>query len=215
VHIRKFCYTFAQKIKKVFIKNKKRMKRYFSLLFVLAMCLVACNCKNSEEQNEETAKSSEQKETSAEASVEHQGPVFVDLGLPSGTKWKTVNEHGRLTFDEAISLYGENIPTKEQFQELITYCVWTPIEGGYTIKGPSGNSIMLPQNSYNLHPIKGRCIGEGYTTGYYWSSTLSDSGNAWFLYVDASGMLDAGGMLYCDTPSDEPSLRLVSSGAEE
>lgn len=118
------------------------MKKYFSLLLVLAMCLVACNGKK------ETAKSSEQKEMSAEASVENQGPVFVDLGLPSGTKWKTVNEHEKLTFDKAISLYGENVPTKEQFQELITYCVWTPIEGGYTIKGPSGNSIMLPYNSY-------------------------------------------------------------------
>ena len=185
------------------------MKKYFSLLFVLAMCFVACNCKNSEEQNEETAKSSEQKETSAEASVEHQGPVFVDLGLPSGTKWKTVNEHGRLTFDEAISLYGENVPTKEQFQELITYCVWTPIEGGYTIKGPSGNSIMLPHNSYT-YVNEGIHFGEGgYNSGYYWSSTLSDSGNAWFLYVND------GGMLYCDTPSGKPSLRLVSSGAEE
>ena len=43
------------------------MKKYFSLLLVLAMCLVACNGKNSEEQNEKSAEDSvEQQESFAD-----------------------------------------------------------------------------------------------------------------------------------------------------
>jgi tetratricopeptide (TPR) repeat protein len=38
------------------------MKKYFCLLLVWAMCFVACNGKKSEEQNEESAKSSEERQ---------------------------------------------------------------------------------------------------------------------------------------------------------
>ena len=43
------------------------MKKYFSLLLVWAMCFVACNGKNSEEQNEKSAEDSvEQQESFAD-----------------------------------------------------------------------------------------------------------------------------------------------------
>ena len=42
---------------------------------------------------------------------------YVDLGLPSGTKWKSTNEiggnNGFYTYDEAISAFGDKLPTKE------------------------------------------------------------------------------------------------------
>lgn len=46
---------------------------------------------------------------------------YTDLGLKSGTLWKKVNE-GTFSFDSAYSIYGENIPTKEQ-KECIEDCV--------------------------------------------------------------------------------------------
>ena len=44
---------------------------------------------------------------------------YVDLGLPSGTLWKGKNEGGWYTYEEAISMFGNLLPTKEQFEELI------------------------------------------------------------------------------------------------
>ena len=54
---------------------------------------------------------------------------YVDLGLPSGTKWKTSNEttgYARVfySYDEAVSEFGNRLPTREQFEELRRYCSW-------------------------------------------------------------------------------------------
>lgn len=54
------------------------------------------------------------------------------------------------------------MPTKDEFEELITKCQWSDQNGCYyVIKGPSGNSIRLPQadfyyNSYknSQHPYR-------------------------------------------------------------
>ena len=151
------------------------MKKYFSMLLVLAMCFVACDSKKSKEKNEESA--------------EHQGPVFVDLGLPSGTKWKAINEEGYYDYDAAAEKYGAYLPTKEQFQELIACCIWEWNGEGYVVKGANGNSILLPAAGYRY------CNGDvGYvgTYGYYWSSTPYDSDYAWYLYFSSSGV----GMYY-------------------
>ena len=46
---------------------------------------------------------------------------YVDLGLPSGTLWRNANEGGNdahYTYDEAIRIYGHNLPTKQQIEEL-------------------------------------------------------------------------------------------------
>lgn len=44
---------------------------------------------------------------------------YVDLGLPSGTLWKTENEDcGLVTYDKAYELYGNSLPTYEQLKEL-------------------------------------------------------------------------------------------------
>ena len=50
---------------------------------------------------------------------------YVDLGLPSGTQWKEKNEvnpadsvYNLYTYDEAMTEFGEQLPTKEQFEEL-------------------------------------------------------------------------------------------------
>jgi hypothetical protein len=86
---------------------------------------------------------------------------YVDLGLPSGTLWsngcKTNKEKAYLYFsyDDAAK---HNIPTKEQYQELIVNCEIIPITNsngyvrGYKYLGRSGISIsifltdLIPEN---------------------------------------------------------------------
>ncbi|MBR0309830.1 MAG: hypothetical protein IJQ97_02985 [Paludibacteraceae bacterium] len=62
----------------------------------------------------------------AGAAVAQSNGGYVDLGLPSGTQWKTSNQSEYLTFDETVEKYGNQFPTKAQFEELLTLCeeVW-------------------------------------------------------------------------------------------
>ena len=96
--------------------------------------------------------------------------TWVDLGLPSGTKWKRDNESDDyFTYDQAIADYDGNIPTIDQFAELRDKCKWTWENNGYRIEGPNGNTIFLPANGWK------RCngnIGNVGTNGYYMSSTI-------------------------------------------
>ena len=51
---------------------------------------------------------------------------YVDLGLPSGTLWKAENEDcGLITYDQAVNFYRTSLPTKEQWEELKNFCLWT------------------------------------------------------------------------------------------
>lgn len=87
----------------------------------------------------------------------HNGHHWVDLGLPSKTKWSSSNlnaagddmpgyafefgvEHKGESYrsysnyhDAATELMGDGwkVPTKEQFEELIEYCDWTWEDGEY------------------------------------------------------------------------------------
>ena len=103
---------------------------------------------------------------------------WVDLGLPSGTVWKSFNEIGFFTYDEAVNDFGDKLPTKEQFEELKSLCIWKWVGNGYKVIGPNRNSIFLPASGYRS------CYGNVFTVGtygYYWSSTPYDSNDAWFL----------------------------------
>ena len=107
-----------------------------------------------------------------------QNSVWVDLGLPSGTLWKSTNEKGfYYTYDEAVSQFGDKLPTREQFAELQAFCTWTWNGKGYVVKGDNGNSIVLQVAGYR------DCYGYVFvgTFGYYWSSTPRDSDGAWGL----------------------------------
>lgn len=109
---------------------------------------------------------------------------YIDLGLPSGTKWKAENEEGFYTFDKAVEKYGDALPTKAQFEELQDHCKWEWNGSGYKIIGPNGNSIVLSAKGYRS------CNGKVYDVGsygYYWSSTPNGSDVAWFLFFYSSG----------------------------
>ena len=111
---------------------------------------------------------------------------LVDLGLPSGTLWKNANEGGdnaRYTYNEAVSRFGNKLPTREQLVELKDKCTWTWTGNGYKVTGPSGESITLPAAGYR------RCngdVGSVGTDGYYWSSTPYGSGRVWILFFYSS-----------------------------
>ena len=111
---------------------------------------------------------------------------YVDLGLPSGTCWRNSNEGGDnayYTYYEAVSRFGNKLPTTQQLEELKNKCTWTWIGNGYKVTGPNGKSITLPAAGYSLGNGDVYYVG---SSGHYWSSTPDDSDSAWFFYFSSS-----------------------------
>ena len=126
---------------------------------------------------------------------------WVDLGLPSGTLWKNRDESGEYVYDEAVSRFGNKLPTKQQLEELKNKCTWTWTGNGYKVTAPNGNSIVLSAAGRQY------CNGEVFhvgTRGYYWSSTPYSSDFAWGIYFYSS-ILDMDNFTRCN----EFSVRLV------
>ena len=115
---------------------------------------------------------------------------YVDLGL--SVKWNAMNVgadtpegYGDFyTYDEAVSAFGNNLPTEEQFEELINECEWTCTTqnwvNGWKVTGPNGKSIFLPAAGYRYCDGNGNVNFVG-SCGFYWSSTPYGSDLAWYL----------------------------------
>ncbi len=166
------------------------MKKLFFLSMMCLTALAIASC-DKEKDNDNTGTSG--------GGVTPAG--YVDLGLPSGTKWKATNETNPndtcdfYTYDEAMEKFGSALPTKEQLEELKDNCQWTwdDTKKGYKVVGPNGNSIFLPAAGFCL------CYGTVYfvgSAGNYWSSTPDGSGSAWFLDFN-SGRVDMGSGKRC------------------
>lgn len=68
---------------------------------------------------------------------------YVDLGLPSGTWWKSEPESTiRIQFSEIVN--KEQLPTKKQMEELLTICTWKRNGYNFIVVGPNGNTISFP-----------------------------------------------------------------------
>lgn len=108
-------------------------------------------------------------------------PVYVDLGLPSGTLWKDKNEDGYFTFDKAVSQFGGSLPTKSEWRELMNVCQWSWIDSGvvsgYRVTGTNGESIFLPAEG--SRDSDGRRSGAVGSSGVYWSSTVNNKDYSW------------------------------------
>ena len=120
--------------------------------------------------------------------------TYVDLGLSSGTKWKTLNEkndadaeYDFFTYDEAVSRFGNRLPTIEQWKELKSECQWSWTGSGYKVTAPNGNSISLP--AAGCRDFYGRVYGRG-SSGGYWSSTPNGSDGAWYLRFHSGSVND-------------------------
>ena len=100
---------------------------------------------------------------------------YIDLGLPSRTKWESRNKNNFFTYDRA-SQY--NLPTKSQWEELRDYCKWTYYrEGnGYFVEGRNGNAIFLRGTRGWLNAGERKDNYDG--VGYYWSSTYDGRGRS-------------------------------------
>lgn len=114
--------------------------------------------------------------------------AYMDLGLPSGTLWKTVNEKGFYDYHEAMAAYGDSMPTKAQFDELTDECDWRwdASKKGYYITGPNGNAIFMPAAGYIDCVDDVRRVGE---LGFYWSRSTAfeiEEGYAWDLWFTVS-----------------------------
>ena len=118
-----------------------------------------------------------QKETTKPAKTKAE-QVYVDLGLPSGTKWKTENIPGYYTYDEAQAKYGNQLPSTKQWEELMYYCQWTWTGNGFKVHAPNGNSIILPSTSYREEDGS---MGHDKTRGYYRATDF------WYLVFDKEG----------------------------
>ena len=135
------------------------------------------------------------------------GHEYVDLGLPSGKYWSTVNYGAKNPEDAGSYLSPDNlenvsskwgdywrVPTKDEMQELIDECKWEWTEqngtNGFVIKGPNGNTMFLPAAGKNnlFNDVSVGSIATYFTsshddTVYYWIFEGSSSGmkmsNVW------------------------------------
>lgn len=109
---------------------------------------------------------------------------YVDLGLPSGTKWKTVNQEGYYSHYAAGAIFYKDLPSKEQWEELKEKCKWVWVDGGdgYYVEGPNGKSIFLPAAGCNTG------VGVEFygTYGSYWSSSDYGDDLPWLVNFSSS-----------------------------
>lgn len=130
---------------------------------------------------EQERKAEQERQANAvkERKAQFESVGYIDLGLPSGTLWRNNNETSHMAYEDAVSQYGNNMPTSNQFRELITKCQWVWTGNGYRITGPNGNYIILPASGWpmqdNLNNRKG-------TAGVYFSSDNNE-----LIFIENSG----------------------------
>ena len=111
---------------------------------------------------------------------------YVDLGLPSGTKWKTTDEtnpnddHGFFTYSQAMAAHGERLPTSSQISELVDNCKrnWSSMDNGWILTGPNGNHLIF--RASGRRDCDGNVTQAG-TDGFYMSSSTSGSDGVYIL----------------------------------
>ena len=109
---------------------------------------------------------------------------WVDLGLPSGKLWCIDNEYGYFTFDEAVEKFQDQLPTIEDWQELIdnTTKRFDKLRKGLVLKAPNGKMLFLP--------TMGLCYAQGVqgvgSIGFYWSATPHNSDGAMGMFFNSA-----------------------------
>lgn len=139
-----------------------------------------------------------EKEPSSKSEAVDNDGMWVDLGLDSGTKWKSVNERGLYDYDGAVGKFGSRLPTEAQWGELIETCKWTWTGRGYNVTGSNGKSINLPANGWRV--CNGGVIDVG-SYGGYWTNA-----SGMCIGFESSGM----GLGYDDNCAGH-SVRLVKN----
>lgn len=134
---------------------------------------------------------------------------YVDLGLSSGTYWKESNESGFYDYDNAVSTFGDKLPTKEQLEELKNECEWIWTGNGYKINGPNGQSITIPVTGMRICAGNGNYIGDKTGSCFLWSSTPYGLDNVWSLGFSGHFVKISGARMVNVQRCDKLSVHLV------
>ena len=116
-------------------------------------------------------------------SLRYAGHEYVDLGLPSGTRWATMNVGAEKSYQNGSHFSFQRAQTEGQwggdwrfpgiaeYQELMSACQWewaTVVNSqGYMVTGPNGNKLFLPAAGHIA--ADGSLVGglSGQTAGYW------------------------------------------------
>lgn len=93
---------------------------------------------------------------------------YVDLGLPSGKLWATENEEGYFTFAEAVNKFQDQLPTDQDFSELLfnTENYYDSERKGFVLTSiVNGKELFLPAEGYQFKS-EVKLLG---THGFYWA----------------------------------------------
>ena len=148
------------------------------ILFLLSMTMIALNLNA---QQSEASNSSEREALIAEG--------WFDIGLPSGTLWKPIlkidNETEYCSYDQAVQKYWHNLPTQEQFEELVNSCKWTTAGTAIVAEGPNGVSFpLMPGGGVTCD---GEFVFVG-SLGAYWSKTPFDDEKAVYICFNGTNI---------------------------
>lgn len=128
------------------------------------------------EEPQDNASATKQEEAPAATRASRTADGYVDLGLESGTLWKATNEYcGLITFEQAVISFNNNLPSKEQWEELISSCTWVWMGNGYTVTGPNNENIFLPAEGIGFTFLKKVQVINANEVGAYWSTTPYDT----------------------------------------
>ena len=109
---------------------------------------------------------------------------YLDMGLPSGTIWKAQIENKPYTYDEAVEQFGNQLPTKEQWEELRENCVLIWIGDRYRVDADNTSTLFLPVLGYiDCDGI----VNETEGLARFWTSTPEGEGQAYCysIYTEA------------------------------
>lgn len=120
------------------------------------------------------------------------GKEYVDMGLPSGTLWASENEEGYFTFDEAVEKFGNNLPARWQFCELVENCdcYFDTDENAFVCESNfNGNMVKFSALGYRIFDGNEFIGVDEY--GDYWSRTPCFNGeDAWYVSLSNYGSID-------------------------
>ena len=109
---------------------------------------------------------------------------FIDLGLPSGTKWssKLMGEDDFADYLSYADAASYELPTIEQVEELVNYCRWQGDRSssgqtfwGTTCIGKNGKDIYIRSWGYK-EGDRLCCYGYGADTIFFWIRNEEEEG---------------------------------------
>lgn len=136
----------------------------FLAIIAISCMMISCGTKSSNTQNQES------EELTAEEIEEYEGLIhetYVDLGLPSGTKWLSDDLGEYLAMSE-LDEYDSQLPSSTEYDELVKYCTITHEGGSVEITGPNGNSIHVNNLGGYNRKTDGSYAFNNSDVAYFW-----------------------------------------------